>query len=474
VAGRGPFGGYFIATEIIPPDVNDTTINGTTPRRSLVGPAGEELGIIDGDGNYTWIERDAMGREVGSWRESATGPRTLQPISRTYYALTGQVLSTWDGNFDTVTRVNTYDEAGRLSYVKTDPNTGEGIEYRYLAGDLGRVSQVVEWTYPGGVATSRVIAANHYDFPYGDADADYPHVAEKLSWTDNGETQINYGYDDAGRVSRRDQWFAKLGGITGEATRFTVSSTYGGDGRVLESRVVNPFDAAKAYRYNVDYDSAARPVALSGNYVDGNVPGSEVDLTARVQVYEAAATAGVGGAYDALGRVPLMKADAGRVVSARLYDGYSGALTGECKRFEAGTSCTSLAVDAAKDLFRTDKTVLASYQGGKLKSFKDDLTQTSYAMSYLPSGRLSQLRATPWGAAVGPLTQDWTENYTFNGVGNLSTVGVSRNTSTSPNNPRADYAGTATYAPVSAAARPRRRVRLRARSLVKSSRRSCW
>jgi len=61
-------------------------------------------------------------------------------------------------------------------------------------------------------------------------------------------------------VWRRDQFFAKLD----PGRRFTVSSTYGIDGRVLDSRVVNPYSPSAEYQYFVDYDSAGRPVALSG------------------------------------------------------------------------------------------------------------------------------------------------------------------------------------------------------------------
>lgn len=73
-------------------------------------------------------------------------------------------------------------------------------------------------------------------------------MAGKLAWTENAESMIAYGYDDAGRVSRRDQWFAKLD----STKRFTVSSTYGADGRVLDSRVVNPYSATAEYQYFVD------------------------------------------------------------------------------------------------------------------------------------------------------------------------------------------------------------------------------
>jgi hypothetical protein len=289
VAQRGPYAGGFMAVETIPPDVNVS--GGTTPNVKLTGPAGEELGVIDGDGNYTWIERDALGREVLSWRESASrAEATPRPISSIQYNRAGQVTQVTEGNaLGAKDRTSRYDEAGRLVYVTTDLATGEGIEYVFAQGDLGRVSEIREVTYPSGTALVKVVAQNRYDLPYSAADLGYSYVAGKLSWTTNSETTIAYGYDDAGRVWRRDQWFPKL-----DATkRFTVSSTYGADGRVLESRVVNPYDATRVYRYEVDYDSAGRPVWLSGNYRN---PTTDAALTTLSRVYEAVSLDAVTGA----------------------------------------------------------------------------------------------------------------------------------------------------------------------------------
>jgi RHS repeat-associated protein len=401
------------------------------PAVKLLGPAGEELGVLDGEENRTWVERDALGREVASWRES--GPRygalsTPYPASTNLYNLAGQVVANWDANSTKVTRWSRYDEAGRLVYVTTDPATGEGIEYYFGPGDLGRVTEVREVSYPvaGGAASVKVVARNHYDIPYYAPDLGYSFVAGKLSWTENAETTIAYGFDDAGRVSRRDQWFARL-----DATkRFTVSSTYGTDGRVLESRVVNPYSATAEFQYLVDYDSAGHPVALSAKLA------SQASL---VKVYEVVPSQGPSnqyGGYDALGRVPVMRADDGRAVSARRYNGYSGALEGECKRFGDAIACGTAsastfgsppALDSTKDIYRTDQ-VAAAYRGAKLFSYEDSGTATLYFNYYLANGRLATALASPKSGTVGSLTQDWLETFASNGIGNLGQVTTQRNT----------------------------------------------
>jgi RHS repeat-associated protein len=437
LASRGPYGGRFLATEAIPPDVN--VHGGSTARVTLLGAAGEELGGIDGDGNFTWILRDGLGREVGSWREAGNGSvATPQPASTIQYNVAGQVDQVWDANSSRIARKSRYDEAGRLVYLTTDPATGEGIEYVYGAGDLGRVTEVHAVTYPiaAGAAVVKRIAKNHYDLPYVAADAGYSYVAGKLSWTENDDTTIVYGYDDAGRVWRRDQFFARL-----DATkRFTVSSTYGTDGRVLESRVVNPYDATKSFLYQVDYDSAGRPVGLGGNYRNA----SDADVTPRAQFYQAVQNGSAYGAYDALGRVPLMRADDGLAVSARRYNPYSGQLEGECKRFGGQLACEgSPALDASADIYRTDLAA-ATYQGTKLSTYRDSGTATDYSTTYLPSGRVDATRATPY-APAGPLTQDWVETFTYNGIGNIDSVTTTRDSSSG--NSRPDYDSTQRYAP---------------------------
>jgi RHS repeat-associated protein len=59
------------------------------------------------------------------------------------------------------------------------------------------------------------------------------------------------------------------------------------------------------------------------------------------------------------------------------------------------------------------------------------------------------LQATPTGA-IAALTQDWTERYAFNGVGNLQSVAIERNKSSGST--REPFAATSTYNPVSPAA----------------------
>ncbi len=454
VSGRGSYGGYFVSVEVYPPDQN-VSGGAMKPMVKFLGASGEELGLIDGEENRTWVERDAMGREVASWRESGgtyAGLSTPIPASMIRYNLAGQVVANWDANSTRVTRGSRYDEAGRLVYVTTDVATGEGIEYVYHPGDLGRVSEVTEWIRPtgGGPLSPRTVAFNHYDTFCDVADPGYSYLAGKLSCTQNDgpktETQIAYGYDDAGRVWRRDQWFAKLD----SAQRFTVSSTYGADGRVLDSRVVNPYSAAAEYQYLVDYDSAGRPVALSGKLA------SQKKLTKVYQVVPSQGPSNGYGGYDALGRVPLMRADDGRVVSARRYNAFSGALEGECKRFGDAVACGSVsgsvfgappALDPAKDVFRTDQ-VAATYRGAKLASYVDSGTATSYTNTYLPNGRLSTSQAAPT-ATVGSLTQDWLETFFFNGIGNIDRVDAQRNAASG--NSRSDRYETERYLPESPA-----------------------
>lgn len=443
VSQRGPYAGTFIATSVIPPETNAVSGSGAAAVVTLSGPGGEQLGGIDLDGNYTWIERDALGREIASWREAANRSlATPRPISTIQYNASGQVVDVWDGNARGIHKVSSYDEAGRLDYLLTDPATGEGLDYVYAQGDLGRLTELREVTFVNGTAKERVVARNHYDAPYAD-DPGYSFLAGKLSWTEGGDsgtnaasqTVIAYGYDDAGRVWRRDQWFTRLD----SSKRFTVSSTYGADGRVLESRVINPYQASTYYyRYSVEYDSAGRPVGLVGQL--GTEPSAH-------RVYEAVnGTASQFGSYDALGRVPTMKADDGLVVSARIYNAYSGALEGECKRFDAGVSCVGTSVNATADLFRTDLTA-ATYQGPKLKTFTDSLTGTSYLNEYLAGGRLTKARAAPTGS-VGALTQDWEENFVFNGVGNIDSVQSLRNMFAATT-PRPRQTVTEDYTPVS-------------------------
>ncbi|ACG75310.1 YD repeat protein [Anaeromyxobacter sp. K] len=443
VSQRGPYAGTFIATSVIPPETNAVSGSGAAAVVTLSGPGGEQLGGIDLDGNYTWIERDALGREIASWREAANRSlATPRPISTIQYNAAGQVVDVWDGNARGIHKVSSYDEAGRLDYLLTDPATGEGLDYVYAQGDLGRLTELREVTFVNGTAKERVVARNHYDAPYAD-DPGYSFLAGKLSWTEGGDSDANaasqtviaYGYDDAGRVWRRDQWFARLD----SSKRFTVSSTYGADGRVLESRVINPYQASTYYyRYSVEYDSAGRPVGLVGQL--GTEPSAH-------RVYEAVnGTASQFGSYDALGRVPTMKADDGLVVSARIYNAYSGALEGECKRFDAGVSCVGTSVNATADLFRTDLTA-ATYQGPKLKTFTDSLTGTSYLNEYLAGGRLTKARAAPTGS-VGALTQDWEENFVFNGVGNIDSVQSLRNMFAATT-PRPRQTVTEDYTPVS-------------------------
>jgi hypothetical protein len=135
---------------------------------------------------------------------------------------------------------------------------------------------------------------------------------------------------------------------------------------------------------------------------------------------------GTWGSYDALGRVPTMKADGGRVVSARTYNRYSGALAGECKRFDVGVTCMGAGLDPTKDIYRTDQQA-ATYVGGRLEGYLDGATQTYYQHAYLPSGRLQSVLALQYQSL--PMSQDWLETFAFNGVGNLGTVTSEKNRS---------------------------------------------
>jgi hypothetical protein len=106
-------------------------------------------------------------------------------------------------------------------------------------------------------------------------------------------------------------------------------------------------------------------------------------------------------------------------------------------------------LNTTTDLFRTDLTA-ATYQGPKLKTFTDSLTGTSYLNEYLAGGRLTKARATPTGS-VGALTQDWEENFAFNGVGNIDSVQSLRNLFAATT-PRPRQTVTEDYTPVSEAA----------------------
>jgi RHS repeat-associated protein len=153
------------------------------------------------------------------------------------------------------------------------------------------------------------------------------------------------------------------------------------------------------------------------------------------------------GAYDPLGRIATMKADDGRVVSARAYGDKNGALLMECKRFQATTTCAGSALDTTKDIYRTDRTP-ATFQGSKLSTWEDYGTNTSYSYTYSTGGRLKSATARPNYATnstvVAPLAQDWYETYSYNGIGNLRGTGIYLNL----NNTRPDYMASEDYRPV--------------------------
>jgi RHS repeat-associated protein len=444
-SGMGPYGGFVWVTTV-PPELNDGGSSGGAFTKYL-GPTGEELGSMDPDGNRVWIERDALGREIASWRDKEGSASTPKPTGSTsrrdpaiadaaswiQYNTAGQVQRTWDANAPTVVRESIYDEQGRLIRLIVDSN-GNGLEYQYGAGGVGRVTAILE--VASGVA-GRVIAENHYDVPYNGeqqycgAAAGACYLAGKLSWSENEHTQVSYGYDDAGRVTRRDQWFKPLG-----ANRITMSSAYGADGRVLEAILVNPFDEANPFTYEVGYDTAGRPVVLTGHL--GERP--------TTSYYEAVKEVDTG-AYDALGRVPTMHADNGMVRSSRIYGAQSGMLLGEAKCFLGSGECA-----ANGTFFDTDPT-RTSYTGRNLKAFTDRTTNTIYDNTYRPSGRLAATTATPVaGTSVVPLTQDYAELFDYNAIGNLSTANWTKNAS-----PESSQAGRAravvneTYTPVSPA-----------------------
>jgi RHS repeat-associated protein len=445
-SGMGPYG-EFVWVATVPPELNDGGSSGGGFTKYL-GPIGEELGSMDPDGNRVWVERDALGREIASWRDKQGDASTPKPTSSSskrdpaiadaaswvQYNTAGQVERTWDANAPTVVRESIYDEQGRLIRLIVDSN-GNGLEYQYGAGGLGRVTAILE--VAGGMA-GRVIAQNHYDVPYNGeqqycgAAPGACYLAGKLSWTESkATTAIAYGYDDAGRVTRRDQWFQPLG-----AKRITMSSTYGADGRVLEAILVNPFDVVNPFTYEAGYDTAGRPVVLTGHL--GDRP---------TTTYYEAVSQGDTGAYDALGRVPTMRADNGMVRSSRIYGAQSGMLLGEAKCFLGSGNCT-----ANGTFFDTDPT-RTSYTGRNLKAFTDRATSTIYANAYRPSGRLSTTTATPVaGASVVPITQDYAEVFDYNAIGNISIANWTKNAS-----PESSQAGRAravvneTYTPVSPA-----------------------
>jgi RHS repeat-associated protein len=433
VSLRGSFGGAFVAQESIPPELN--RVGGPTGSRwTFADPAGAEVGREDGDGRYTWIIRDAMARERTSWRESESGTEaTPEPASEIAYNAAGQVTFVWDANSGSLEKWSTYDDAGRLIRIEfrsaaTGLPTGDKIEYSYEAGDLGRVTAVTQYQGDGNGNSKpgHVVARNHYDAPFHSGDPGYAYVVGKLSWTENGETVVVYGYDDGSRVARRDQLFAALPG-----GRFTVDSAYGTDGRVLSSRVVNPY-GGNGMTYDVDYDSAGRPIALSGRL------DSQTETT---RFYEAIGSAPYG-AYDALGRIATMRADDGHAVSARGYNPFSGALEAECKRLDTQLECFSSALDPARDLYRTTG---AKYAGAKLEEYSEETNQTRYVNTYKPSGRLDSAEALPLGT-VRNLTQDWIEDFEANGIGNLDEVTAHRNRATG--SPRQFLRDRETYLPM--------------------------
>jgi len=178
--------------------------------------------------------------------------------------------------------------------------------------------------------------------------------------------------------------------------------------------------------YDLSYDSAGRPVTVTGT-LRGASP------TEMYRAYSTdAVAAGKWGAFDALGRPALIKADGGLAVSARIYDRYSGTLVMECKRV-GDLACENLVPTngasgapgplASRDLYRADS-ARASYVGTLLGSYTDNGTGTSYGVTYLPSGKVDKATATRSGTLAG--SQSYEEGYTYDGLGNVKTAAVKK------------------------------------------------
>jgi RHS repeat-associated protein len=244
---------------------------------------------------------------------------------------------------------------------------------------------------------------------------EYRNTAGKLAWADTaGVTTIAYGYDDAGRLERRDQWLAGLS----SSQRFSVDSTYGGDGRVVSAGINNPW-GGDGLTYAVTYDTAGRPTLVSGSFAGSS----------QTVFYEAADAGSGLGRFDALGRPRVLKADDGHAVSVQRYNPFTGNLSMECKRLGGSQACEGSQVDSSLDLYRTDAvgstTTEAAYTGGLLKSYTDLTSNTSFGVNYYATGKVSRVVATPQGGA-SLLGQDFDETYTFDALGNVKTTSTDR------------------------------------------------
>ena len=149
-------------------------------------------------------------------------------------------------------------------------------------------------------------------------------------------------------------------------------------------------------------DSAGRPVRISS--------GATV-------FWEASVPSGAVASYDALGRVPQMKADTGQSDQPA-----------HIRELQRRPSRGVQALHELRDIFATAG---ATYQGTKLAGYNDGLTQTSYANTYWSSGRLKRADASPYsGTTPGPMTQDYTHDHVFDGLSNLGSVTEVKNART--------------------------------------------
>jgi len=415
VTGDGNFGGWFLYSSTKSPLQKELGAGSTV---TLMGPNGAILGSIDAEGRRLWIDRDPLGREVLSWREQPGpgGGRSPNPgTSRVYLPDTGQLDLEVDANGGS--RQYEYDAAGRLQKMWIG-TTGRHVKYTYNNGDtsnaFGRVSRIQEYETESE-ATAQRTTTYGYERPYvwaGHPEGQYGYTAGRQAYADTtGVTTIAYSYDDAGRLGRRDQWLANLN----PTTRFIVTSSYGGDGRVLGAGVNGPMNGSGGLSYAVTYDAAGRPIVVSGSY-----EGSEQS------VFYEAADAGPGlGRFDELGRPRVLQADDGQSVSVRRYNEFTGNLSMECKRLGGGLTCEGSQWNSALDLYRTDAvgstTTEATYTGGLLKSYRDLTSDTSVDVTYLPSGKVSRVTAVS-RSGVSLLGQDFDESYTFDALGNVKST----------------------------------------------------
>jgi RHS repeat-associated protein len=346
--------------------------------------------VTDPAGNTITTEYDPLGRAKTVTRKAA-GTNASAISTRSYDAL-GRVTEETDDNWSPGTfpsRTFNYDGVGRAFQINLAQQPALGGRRTQLAFEfksMGRLtrSSVFE---PVGTATataSKYLTTYAYDAPFTTNPTLYPNTAGRLSYIAGPTTTIALGYDQNGRVNRRDQW---LSGLTGAVS---LTGSISDDGRMLLASLFSGY--SMAVNYYGRYDSAGRPVRVDAG-------GASAGAAPAVNLWEVVNATGTSNdGYDLLGRVGRLKSNFGTVSTYRNYEQFTGALASQSVVSIYGTRA-----------YGVDSIV---HVGTKLRSFDDTTvagTTTKYGYTYDESGRLATAKATRVGPAA--ISQGYGQSY---------------------------------------------------------------